>query len=179
MSAFPDHGVVRTVLQADDGASVSFAKFWLHEAQPRPLIGGDLFDAWRVEKFTERHVYVFVAEGRAERRCHVRPNQRRTLREWHEERSGASEIRNGIDALHPETVKGDSKRRRIVARPNSSRRRKPRVAITPFQAKIQQLKEEAKRRVREKPREPISATQQQWRQFIANARSNSAPNERY
>lgn len=176
MSAFPDHGVVRTVLQADDGASISFAKFWLHEAQPRPLIGGDLFDAWRVERFTERHSYVVVAEGLAERRCRVRPNQKRTLREWHDERSGASDIRNGIDALYPEATKGDSKRRRVVAGPKPTRRRKPRAALTPFQQKIQELRDEAKKRVKELPPQPISETRQQWRDFISGARSNRARN---
>ncbi len=173
MSAFPDHGVVRTTLQVGDDASVSFALWWLHECQPKPLIGGELFDAWRVERFTERHTYVLVTEGLAERQCHVKSSSSRTFREWKEELSGASDLRNGLRSLYPEVASSNQKRGRLMARPSPKRRRKPRVALTPFQQKMQALKEEARKNVAERQHDRQSPAKEQWQRLIANARSGA------
>lgn len=172
MSAFPEERVVHTVLRVGDDASVSFAKDWLHYSQPQPLISGILFDAWRVEKFIEVGVYENIGEGLADGPCRWSRGSWRTFRKRIEERSGASDFRNGLWSIDAEiTPRRKSGRRKLAQRGSRGGQRSTR-ALTPFQEKMKAIREEAQRRVREKPREQISETQRRWRELVANARPN-------
>lgn len=171
MRDFPDERVCHVVLRVGDDASVSFAKEWLHRAQPKPLMTGVLFDAWEVQKFIRPGEYAHIASGLAERKCKWSASSWKSLRARRDEKAGASEYRNGVWALDQEITPPNRTGRTGVARSGKKRAKRSARTLTPFQQKMQAIKDEAKRKVSERPRAPVSETQQQWQRLVDNSRS--------
>lgn len=124
MSDNPYERDVRTILRRSFDASVSFARWWIHEAQPRPQILSKMYDAWEIEKMVSPYVWEKVAEGRAERAC-----------KWSKRRFGPFTSSEEADAwntaggphLRPdngETTKRIAARRRRVATRSGTGKRK-------------------------------------------------------
>lgn len=176
LSEFPDHRVTRKILGWNDDESVSFARFWLHNEQPKPLVPGHLFDTWLVERYTREHVYETVQQGLADRTCRWTHHRRRSFRDWKEEQTGASEYRNGIGALDKETPKRSRTRRNGLAKRRTGGEQRSARTLTPFQQKMREIREEAKRKVEAKPSAPISETRERWRQMVNRNRPSTARN---
>lgn len=124
MSDDPYERDVRTILRRDFDASVSFARWWIHEAQPQPQIPSRLFDAWEIERMVAPFRWERVANGRAEGQC-----------KWSKRRFGPFTSSDEVDAwntaggpnLRPdngESVKRIAARKRRVATPKGAVRQK-------------------------------------------------------
>lgn len=140
LSDYPDHDVMQTILRRDPDASVSFAKEWLHNRQPKPLIGDKLYDAWKVERFVKPGQFELLASGRAEQKCSTKADTDRSVRRSREDRSGSSEIRNGLRSLDPFASASGSRRQPRLANGNPKRRRKRASHLNPLEERLLQLR---------------------------------------
>lgn len=146
---YPDEIAVKRILRVGDDASVSFAKEWLHDCQPDTCAGSLMYDRWLVEKFYTDHVYRPVATGAAERPCKRKRRSKKGFRRRIEERAGASEILNGFHEGH-----AIDREVGVMVRAVTSKRRKgarvlKRAQETYAQKRIKEMREIAKRQLRE------------------------------
>lgn len=147
MADFPEECTVKTVLKADADAAVSFADDWLHNYQPRPTIGKRLFDSWRVQIYIGPSRFEDIATGKANRECRTKAQTDRSFRGRREAYAGATEGRNGVWALDRAFAESVGKRKGRQKRVGNRPKARPAGKWGTLQARIEALKEEARKAV--------------------------------